>query len=114
MPSNDELCRLCRGGKLFAVEEWFKAGGQPELSPRHRRDWAMGIVIEKGFPSLVEVLLKNGFPADGKTLWEAVRQRRHAIAELLLDSGAEIKSVSFASVVAAGDCDTVRLRKSPG
>jgi hypothetical protein len=34
----------------------------------------MGIAIEKGFHSLVEVLLKNGFPADGKTLWEAVRQ----------------------------------------
>lgn len=90
------------------MEEWFNCGGQPELSPKHRRNWAMGIAIEKGFHSLVEVLLKNGFPADGKTLWEAIRQRRHAIVALLLDFGAEIKSVSFASAASAGDYDTVR------
>lgn len=72
--SNDELCGLCRDGKLFAVDAWFKSGGQPELSPKHRRNWAMGIAIERGFHSLVEVLLKNGFPADGKTLWEAVNR----------------------------------------
>jgi hypothetical protein len=112
-PSNDELCGLCREGKLFAVEEWFKRGGQPDLSPKNWRRWAMGIAIEKGFHSLVEILLKNGFPADGPTLWEAVRQRRHAIVELLLESGAQIKSVLFSSVVSVGDGDTIRLFLAP-
>lgn len=108
-PSNEELCHLCRDGKLFAVEDWFKRGGQPELSPKPRRNWGMGIAIEKGFHSLVEVLLRNGVPADGTTLWEAVRQRRHAIVELLLERGADLKSVPVPSVVSAGDYDTIRL-----
>ena len=67
-PSNDELCRLCREGKLFAVQEWFKGGGKPEFAPKHRRDWAMGIAIEKGFHSLVEVLLRNGSKPTAKHL----------------------------------------------
>jgi hypothetical protein len=59
--ANVELSGLCRDGKLFAVDAWFKSGGQPDLSPKHRRNWAMGTAIERGFHSLVEVLLKNGF-----------------------------------------------------
>jgi hypothetical protein len=108
-PTNDELCNLCREGKVFAVEDWFKQGGKPELAPKHRSRWAMGIAIERGFHSLVEVLLRNGFPADGATLWDAVRHRRRAIVELLLDSGANLKSVSLSWVISVGDSETIKL-----
>jgi hypothetical protein len=43
----------------------------------------MGIAIEKGFHSLVEVLLQNGVPADGSALLEAAEYRNKDLVELL-------------------------------
>src|SRR5206468_6912068 len=63
-----QLCTLCRAGKLFAVEDWFKTHKYNEPEGRDRRHWPMGIAIEKGFHSLAEVLLENGVPADARAL----------------------------------------------
>jgi hypothetical protein len=54
-----ELCALCRAGKLFAVQEWFKTHKYREPERYDRRHWPMGIAIEKGFHSLVYGAQRN-------------------------------------------------------
>lgn len=106
---NDVLCRLCRDGKVFEVEDWLKAGNKPDLNPRLKVKWAMGIAIENRNHSLVEVLLRNGFPADEKTVLKAVKHRRIDMLELMVKYGADLKSISMKEVVEAGNPDVVQL-----
>ena len=72
-----ELCGLCRAGKLFAVQEWFKAHKYNEPERRDCRHWPIGIAIEKGFHSLVEVLPQKGVQADGRALQRAAEYRNN-------------------------------------
>jgi len=69
----------------------------------------MGIAIENRNHSLVEVLLRNGFPADDRTVLKAVKHRRGEILELLLKCGADFSKIPFKEVVEAGDPDIVNL-----
>lgn len=94
-----ELCKLCRAGKLFAVDDWCKAGKPIEPTVFHRLFWPMGIAIETGFHSLVELLLRHDAPPDARTLYEAVRKSRTEIVQLLFDYGADAKGVSFEDVI---------------
>ncbi len=104
-----ELCALCRAGKLFAVQEWFKTHEYDEPEQYDCRHWPIGIAIEKGFHSLVEVLLQNGIPPDGRALQHAVSYRNKGIIELLLQHGADVNSIDFAQVVYVSDPMIVRL-----
>lgn len=85
-----ELCALCRAGKLFAAQEWFKTHKYDEPERYDCRHWPIGIAIEKGFHSLVEVLLQNRIPPDGRALQHAVSHRNKDIIELLLQHGADV------------------------
>jgi hypothetical protein len=69
----------------------------------------MGIAIEKGFHSLVEVLLSNGAPPDSRALWCAVRWRRREILDLLFTYGADAKSVRFEHVISMSDPHIIRM-----
>lgn len=112
LPPNDpirELCRLCRVGKLFAVEDWCRAGKPIQPSVFHHAYWPVGIAIEKGFHSLLEVFLRNGAPPDARTLWSAVRWRRREMVELLFSYGADAKAISFHHVMAIGDPEVIKL-----
>ena len=47
-----QLCALCRAGKLFAVQKWFKTHKYEEPAQYTSKHWPIGIAIEKGFHSL--------------------------------------------------------------
>jgi hypothetical protein len=69
----------------------------------------VGIAIEKGFHSLLEVFLRNGAPRDPRTLWSAVRWRRREMVELLFSYGADARAVSFQHVIAFNDPEIVKM-----
>ena len=82
-----DLCALCRAGKLFAVQDWFKEHKYVEPARYDSRHWPIGIAIEKGFHSLAEVLLQNGIPADARALQRAAEYRNRDIVELMFQYG---------------------------
>ena len=90
---------MCRAGKLFAVQEWFKVNKYVEPPDINSRQWPMGIAIEMGFHSLVEVLLQNGIPANGDAVEAALWERNEDIVRLLFEYGADARSVNFSEVV---------------
>ncbi len=59
----------------------------------------MGIAIESGFHSMVEVLLQNEVPPDGSALSAALCRRNEDIVNLLLQYGADVRSLDFSDVV---------------
>lgn len=105
-----ELCRLCRTGKLFSVQDWINDGKSIRTPNDHRiRKSAMEIAIEIGFHSLVEVLLEGGFEPDGDALYDAVTQGKFEIVKLLLEHGADPKSIPFDAVVDSANKDLIRF-----
>lgn len=108
-PEFKELCNLCKAGKLFAVQKWFKEHKYSEPANINSRQWPMGIAIDMGFNSLVEVLLQNGVPADGSALDAALWRRHEEFVRLLLHYGADVRSVPFADVVDTGSPNLIRL-----
>lgn len=104
-----ELCALCRAGKLFAVQNWFKGHRYNEPERYDCRHWPIGIAIEKGFHSLVEVLLQNGIPADARALQRAVEVHAPDIVALIFQYGATVNMVEFDYVVYSGNGDIIRM-----
>ena len=104
-----ELAYLCRRGKLFAVQDWFKTNKYFEPDDFTSVSWPMGIAIESDFHSLVEVLLRNGVPACSRALSRAVGGRHLEIVELLLDHGADVNSISLREVTWTGSPPLIRL-----
>ncbi len=97
----DELCRLCREGRLYEVEAWIKAG-QPlqapvDSRPRGRRlPTALQIALETGQYSLALLLLSNGYNLDleGSSPFNiALKVRRWDLVDLLWTWGADPKRV---------------------
>ncbi len=110
LPENyTDLCTLCRCGKLFAVQDWFRIHKYKEPERYDSRHWPIGIAIESRFHSLVEVLLKNGVPADERALWCAARFRNEEIVELIFQSGATVDMVNFQQIVSLGDPKIIRM-----
>jgi ankyrin repeat protein len=112
VPADDpirELCALCRAGKLFAVEEWCRAGKPIEPSVFHGTFWPIGIAIDKRFHSLVEVFLRHGAEPDGRTLSDAVNKGRTEIVKLLFAYGADAKSIPFEWVIQSGDPAIIQM-----
>ena len=104
-----ELCALCRAGKLFAVQGWFKNHKYKEPQRCDCRHWPIGISIEKGFHSLAEVLLQNGVPADGRALQRAAEYRNKDIVELIFQFGASVDMVDFEYIVLNGEPEIIRM-----
>jgi len=103
-----QLCALCRAGKLFAVQQWFKTHKYEEPEKYTCTHWPIGIAIEKGFHSLAEVLLQNGIPADGRALQRAAEYRNIDIVELILQYGATVDMVEFEHIVFIGEREIIR------
>ena len=90
-----QLRALCRAGKLFAVQKWFKIHKYNEPERYDHKHWPMGIAIEKGFHSLV-VVLQSGLPAVGRALEWAADYRNKPVVELLFEyTGADVRSADF-------------------
>jgi hypothetical protein len=100
--AHKQLLDLVRKGKLFALQEWIKAG-KPLCPPKSYScaPRILVIAVRTGFHSLVEELLRVGpWPARemADSLKYARSQRRYDIADLLLNQGAEPENQDFATV----------------
>jgi hypothetical protein len=98
------LIDLCKAGKLFDVQEWI-ASGKPVNPPPsvsgYKRKCPLEIAIGLGFHSLVQVLLKGGADIYEPRYWpldDALYKRRLDLVKLLVEHGADIHSVSMASI----------------
>jgi ankyrin repeat protein len=92
----EQLLELITTGRLFAVQEWIKAGKRLRLEEAD--DTALRTAITTGFHSMVEELLKAG-GWDPQVLAEALEfarsRKRYDIAELLMSHGAKPEEVDF-------------------
>lgn len=93
-----DFCRLCREGRLYEAEAWLKAGKPAQLAHKNIRCTPLGIAIDRGFHSLVQVLLQHGFAPTPKHLAFAVRKGHVGIVELLFEHGADVHWLSFEQV----------------
>lgn len=101
---------LCHQGRLFEIIEWIE-GGHPIEVPRSRRyvPTPVEIAVTRGFHSLVEVLLKHGFPPDPDSLYEVTHQRRTDMLRLLFDFGAKADSIDFGTVLETGNREIIEM-----
>jgi len=104
-----ELIALCRAGRLFEVDEWYKSGKPTQPPTPHRRVTPLGVAIDRCFYSLVEVLLRHGVKPTGRDLSDAVRHGRADIVDLLFRNGADANSVWFENVVHSYDPEIIRM-----
>jgi hypothetical protein len=104
----DDLMQLVHSGRLFALQNWIKAGKPLHLRDAKGRDSSvLSSAIETGFHSLVEELLRAGgwSPAElAAALETAQSTRRFEIAALLEEHGARPKPESFET-----SCDKLDL-----
>lgn len=107
-----ELVRLCRAGRIYAVEAWIR-GGKPlyatALVTRGRRpESALKIAIHTRQFDLAWLLLANGFPPDPpheRLLAYALNEKALAFVDLLLAWGADPLAVDGYDVIDTYEAD---------
>jgi ankyrin repeat protein len=99
------LMDLCKAGRLFDVQDRITDGKPINLPPPPakgaRKHCPLQVSINKGFHSLVQVLLESGaIVQDGSfnALALALGKRRLDLIKLLVDHGADVRSVDMAGV----------------
>ena len=107
------LAELCKAGKLYEVEDWIRQGKpiDPPIPPKGRQRTPLLIAIERGFHSLVLLLLRSGasLEQNGDVLAFALQCNRHDLIELLFQFGADVQSVDFEYVGHTWNPLTMRL-----
>src|SRR5437016_4230075 len=90
-----QLCSLCRAGKLFAVQDWIRAGQRFRPPEGHFTTSPLHTSVQSGFHSLVEVLLNAGVSSEeaNEALALAVNDRNVDLVELLIQYGADVNGV---------------------
>ena len=99
------LIDICKTGKLFDVQNWI-AEGKPVNLPsimegKTRRKSPLEVAIDSGFHSLVQVLLEGGAIIKDKkynALLHAVNNKRLDLVDLLIQHGADLKSITMGNV----------------
>ena len=111
-----ELVELCRAGKLFDVQKWVAQGKSVTPAGPAKGKGAtrnpLRIAMEKGFHSMVQVLLEAGAPwraGNYKALDDAVEMRRPDLATLLIQHGAQVADISMAYVLEMWHPEMVEL-----
>lgn len=97
------LCTLCAEGRLYEVEAWIENDRPIQCEPStDRRDWKLRsplqLAVDRGFYSLVELLLLNGYAPNGDSwscLRPAVEAKNRPLIDLLLKHGADPQAVDF-------------------
>lgn len=104
------LVDLCKEGKLFEVQDWVKTGkpvNPPDSGRCNGPRSPLEVAIEKGFHSLIQVLLEAGasFEREGRSsaMSRALKQRRPDIVKLLVEHGYDPASVDMREVFATWD-----------
>jgi len=108
--SAKRLMELCRDGRLYDVETWIREG-KPVNVPSALRKSPLLIAVDRGFHSLVDLLLRShaDLYANGNALELAVKRGHYGIAQLLIKRGADPNSLSPRLVCCCGNLDIVRL-----
>lgn len=104
------LLSLCRAGKLYDVEKWIVSGKSLQI-PAGIKKTPLAVAIDLGFHSLVELLARYETSQDikNKGLSDAVAAKRLDLAQLLLERGAEIKSIPLAHAFGTWDPAIIRF-----
>jgi hypothetical protein len=105
------LVELCKAGNLFAVQDWISAGKavNPPLceNRRAKRLSPLEIAMERGFHSLVQVLLEGGAAIESAVYWDpmdkALLMRRLDLVQLLVMHGYDPKSIDMELVFSTWD-----------
>ena len=86
------LLALCRTGRLYEIEDWIRAGKSLQIA-EGVRGTPFQIAVEKGFRSLIELLVRHESQVriKNKALAWAVEHRRMDLVELLVKNGAETR-----------------------
>lgn len=89
-----ELVRLCRTGRLYEVDAWI-ASGKSLSVPSAIKKTPLQVAVEIGFHSLVQLLARNDRDVTNlnRTLSDAVALRNLDTVSLLLEHGADLRSV---------------------
>src|SRR5262245_39776396 len=95
------LYQICREGRLYDVDRWISEGRPLQINPHAiakgtRPKTALQIALETGQHSLVFLLLSKGYQLDLEwygPLDLALKARRWDLFDLLLEWGANLKSV---------------------
>jgi ankyrin repeat protein len=95
-PDADHVLQLCRDGRLFELQQWI-AAGRSIVMPSDYRKSPLGIAVQTGFHSLIELLLQHecGQAAKDAVLIEACQERHVGVVELALQYGADPRAVAF-------------------
>ncbi|MEX0652531.1 MAG: ankyrin repeat domain-containing protein [Phycisphaeraceae bacterium] len=105
------LVELCKAGRLFDVQAWI-AAGKPVNSPPppdkgQRPRTPLEYAIDRGFHSLVQVLLEAGAVQEPEgydaPIYQALRARRFDIVQLLVEHGFDPKAVDMHAVFCSWD-----------
>lgn len=105
-----ELVRLCRTGRLYEVDAWI-ASGKSLSVPSTFRKTPLQVAVEIGFHSLVRLLACNDGDVTNlnRTLSDAVALRNLDAVSLLLEHGADLKSVPLADVLLTWEPKLIQL-----
>lgn len=107
------LYQLCREGRLYEVEQWISEGKPLQaalavIAKGSRPKTALQIAIESGQHSLVQLLLSRGYQLElekCQPLDIALAARRWDLFDLLLEWGADLKSVDVYTVLNTYNAD---------
>jgi hypothetical protein len=104
------LLGLCRAGKLYEIEKWI-ASGKSLRTPREVMKTPLQIATDLEFHSLVELLVRNEDSQDekDKALREVVSKRRLDLVQLLVDNGAQVRSVPLTDVLLTWEPSLIRF-----
>ena len=104
--SIEPLIELCHAGQLFEIHRWIAEGNPvnppppPKRKPRRRSP--LEVAIDRGFHTLVQVLLEGGAlqePADDNCpMNRALRAKRLDIVQLLVEHGFDPTTVDMNEV----------------
>jgi hypothetical protein len=104
------LIDLCKAGRLFDVQNWITdrkpINPPPPPAKGARKKCPLQVSIDKGFHSLVQVLLESGaIFQDGSfnALELALGNRRLDLIKLLVERGADVRSVDMTWVFDSWD-----------
>ena len=104
-----ELVRLCRTGRLYEVDAWIAAGKSLSVPSGFRM--TLQVAVEIGFHSLVRLLACNDKDVTNlnQALSDAVALRNLDTVSLLLEHGADLKSVPLADVLLTWEPKLIQL-----
>lgn len=105
----DKLTKACKRGRLFDALRMLEELGSARF--RKTRKWTpLFVAVDRGFHSLVEVLLRYDHEAWDleKAYGGATRRRRNDLAGLILRSPSWRGPIDPIDALVTGDCDLVR------